>query len=106
MTEQQEIYCRIINNIHFLKNKLDLKEMSTGATNRRFNRIIEDFENLGLRYINPIGEEYNMTRIDCEASYTGENEENLIIQEVIKPIIYSLGPTTDNLLQKGVVIVN
>ncbi|HEY9046709.1 MAG TPA: hypothetical protein VIN08_12480 [Ohtaekwangia sp.] len=64
---------------------------------------------VGLIYHNPLGERYDDTRTDCEASITGTATENLYIAEVIKPIIFytytERGQTIKALVQKAVVIV-
>ena len=36
------------------------------------------FEDLGLTWHNPIGENFDETRTDCEASIAGESAENLV----------------------------
>ena len=49
---------------------------------------------------------YNETRTDLEASIAGNSAENLIVTEVIKPIIRlrtSSGTTT--IVRKGIVVV-
>lgn len=56
-------------------------------------------------YENPLGEKYDETRTDCEASIAGESAENLIITEVIKPIIRLKKDGISHIEQKGVVIV-
>jgi len=60
----------------------------------------------GLIYQNPLGEPYNETRTDLEASIAGSSADNLVITEVIKPIIRlrtNSGATT--IVRKGVVVV-
>ena len=60
----------------------------------------------GLIYQNPIGEKFNETRTDLEASIAGNSAENLVVTEVIKPIIRlrtNTGVTT--IVRKGVVVV-
>jgi hypothetical protein len=61
-------------------------------------------EMVGYVYHNPLGEDYNETRIDCDATISGVDTDNLIIVEVIKPIIrYKNGQMT-SIVQKAVVI--
>ncbi len=61
--------------------------------------------NIGLSYHNPIGEKYSDTRTDLEASIAGSSSENLVITEVIKPIIrYRQGSMT-MIARKGIVVV-
>lgn len=58
-----------------------------------------------LRVHDPIGESYNETRTDCSASIAGEGAEDLVIVEVIKPIIHLQQEGMSRIIQKGVVIV-
>ncbi len=64
---------------------------------------------IGFSFHNPIGERYNETRTDCEASIAGISVDNLIIVEVIKPIIYCNMINGDKpikiIVQKAVVVV-
>ena len=59
----------------------------------------------GLTYYNPIGEAYNETRLDLEASISGDSVENLVVKEVIKPIIRYKSGSATLIARKGVVIV-
>lgn len=59
----------------------------------------------GIFYYNPMGESYNETRTDCDASISGNNHENLEIIEVLRPIIYFKYANTQTIIQKAVVIV-
>jgi hypothetical protein len=69
----------------------------------------------GLIYHDPKGENYDETRIDCEANISGTSVENLEIVEVIKPMIIYRYKSVDSLtsaevikpfiVQKAVVIV-
>ncbi len=63
----------------------------SNSISRNITRLKEIFELLekdgGLVYYNPIGEPYNETRTDIEASIAGSSPDNLIITEVIKPIV-------------------
>lgn len=59
----------------------------------------------GFVYYNPIGEDYNITRTDCEASIAGDSTDNLLITEVIKPIIRLHSGSASFIVQKAVVVV-
>jgi hypothetical protein len=52
------------------------------------NEIFKGVDGSGLTYHNPLGEKYNQSRTDCEASIAGTETENLEIVEVIKPIVF------------------
>jgi hypothetical protein len=75
-----------------------------------FTRHLERIKNTlaseaNLSWHNPIGEKYNETRTDCEASIVGDSIKNLVITEVIKPIIFQKINQMNWVIQKGVVIV-
>lgn len=95
----------LINQIHDLKNKV-AKRTESAPFDRNFNRLFRQFEAYGLHYLDPIGEPYNETRTDCEATISGRSTKNLVISEVIKPIVYQKDQNTNQILQKAVVIVN
>ena len=102
-------YIDILDQVFEIEKKLEgLNEPN--SISRNVNRIKECFENLtqdsGLIYHNPIGEKFNETRTDLEASIAGNSTNNLVVIEVIKPIIRlctNNGITT--IVRKGVVIV-
>ncbi|HTI60107.1 hypothetical protein [Mucilaginibacter sp.] len=115
MQEQVKIprlYTDIINQIFEIEKKLNLIKESN-SIQRNVNRLKECFENLktlsdepmSIIYKDPIGEDYNETRTDCEASIAGTGTENLVIVEVIKPIIYCQLKGQNIIAQKGIVIV-
>jgi hypothetical protein len=61
----------------------------------------------GLYYEDPMGKSYNETRNDLDANISGESTENLVVVDVIKPIIrYGNSRKGFSLVvQKGVVVV-
>ena len=71
---------------------------------RNINRMKTTIEELGYVYHNPIGERYQITRLDCEAMVAGGHTDNLRIVEVIKPIIYFQEGGRNQIVQKAVVI--
>ena len=89
----------IHRNIKRLKDLLENELFRVGAVERE----------VGISYHNPLGEKYDETRTDCEASIAGSDTENLEIVEVIKPIIFYSFIDNDKprktIAQKGVVIV-
>ena len=59
-----------------------------------------------LTFHNPIGEPYNETRTDCDASIAGSGTERLMITEVMKPIVWlSVGGGPKHIVQQAVVVV-
>lgn len=112
-------YLDLINQIFEIEKKVaKLKEEN--SINRNLLRMKEILEygllssnnsEVGLTYHNPIGENYNETRTDCDASIAGETTDNLKIIDVIKPIVYLKAKESESntnykpIVQKGVVIV-
>jgi hypothetical protein len=59
-----------------------------------------------LTFHNPMGESYNETRADCDASIAGSGTEQLVITEVMKPIVWlSIGGGPKYIVQQAVVVV-
>jgi len=108
-----KFYLDILNQVFEVEKKIALMP-EPSSIQRNVNRLKEIFDNefptplgngIGLAYVNPIGENYNETRTDCEANIAGTGTENLKITEVIKPIIYCRDGGVKILVQKGVVVV-
>ena len=85
----------IIDQIFDIERKVEMIN-EPNSIQRNINRLKESFGNIftrsnefdiGYIYENPLGESYDATRINVEANITGESTENLVITEVIKPII-------------------
>ena len=102
MTDNNIIH--IINQIVEIRQKI-VSEKLEKKFERSFNRIFSVFEEEGFIYKYPLGEKYNETRTDCEASIVGKMSENMIITQVIKPVIYKKYGNEISLIQKGIVIV-
>lgn len=103
MTDTQEVLCNIINQIFQIEQKCKQELVSKGLE-RKFKRINQHFSELRIEMHDPIGEAYKDTRIDCEATISGDDTDELKIIEVIKPIIY-LKDEQNVILQRGIVIV-
>jgi hypothetical protein len=100
----------VLNQLFEIENKLrSINEPN--SIQRNLDRMKDYFEKdaladgQGLVYYNPLGESYNETRTDCEASISGSSHENLEIIEVLKPIIYFKYFNTQTIIQKAIVIV-
>lgn len=100
----------ILNQVFDMEQKV-AKLTESNSLRRNIDRIKNIYEHdvfpkgQGLLYHNPIGESYDETRVDCEASISGNSTENLKIVEVIKPIIRLHMEDVAYILQKAVVIV-
>lgn len=103
MTDTQIVLCNIINQIFQIEQKCN-QELNSKGLQRRFTRIQQQFEALDIEIHDPTGEDYNDTRIDCEATISGDDLDDLKIIETIKPIIYYKGDH-NVILQRGVVLV-
>lgn len=73
---------------------------------RVFESCFEDEQGGGLFIVNPIGERYEFTRTDCDASLIAEDTEQLFIRDVLKPILVYRKGTSQVIIQKGLVIVS
>lgn len=100
----------ILNQLFEIENKLkNIKEPN--SIQRNIDRMKDYFETnvltdgQGLVYHDPLGEVYNETRADCEASISGSSHEDLEIIEVLKPIIYFKYANKQTIIQKAIVIV-
>ncbi|MDR1984486.1 MAG: hypothetical protein LBQ28_06665 [Prevotellaceae bacterium] len=102
-------YIDLLDQVFEIEKKLESIN-EPNSIGRNVNRIKEIFENLmsdsGFIFQNPLGEKFNETRTDLEASIAGNSADNLVVTEVIKPIIRlrtNSGATT--IVRKGVVVV-
>jgi hypothetical protein len=99
-----------LNQMFEIENKLK-KINEHNSIQRNIDRLKDFFETealsegQGLFYHNPLGEKFDETRTDCEATISGSGHDNLEIIEVIKPIIYVKYGQTQMIAQKGIVIV-
>ncbi|GHT77186.1 hypothetical protein FACS189463_3380 [Bacteroidia bacterium] len=95
---------QLINQLLEIKQKI-VQEKLEAKFERNFNRIFSIFENEGYLIQYPLGEKYNETRTDYEATIIGKEAKNMIVSQVIKPVIYQKTPAGAELVQKGVVMV-
>lgn len=111
-----QAYLDFMNQIFEIEKKSsNLKEENSIQRNiNKMKGIMEEeffkgTTTIGLSYHNPLGESYNETRTDCEATISGTSVEKLEIIEVIKPIIFYSYQENDKtmkvIVQPAVVIV-
>lgn len=85
------------------------KKVAALDGNMPFQRVCDKMkgaiEEAGIYLYNPVGEKYSETRTDVEGSISGTSMNNLVIKDVIKPVLYFNENGKKMLLQKGVVIV-
>jgi hypothetical protein len=106
-------YLDLLNQVFEIEKKASQLQ-EPNSISRNINKIKEIFGSIfssdadgeaGLSYHNPIGERYNETRTELEASISGGSAEQLFIKEVIKPIIRYRKGGMNAIAQKGVVVV-
>lgn len=102
-----KLYIDLLDQIFEIEKKVE-RLTEANSIGRNISRLKEMFEQLepdgGLTYHNPIGEPYKESRTDLEASIAGNSADNLVIMEVIKPIVrYRKGGVT-LIVRKGVVV--
>jgi hypothetical protein len=98
----------VMNQVYELERKLK-KYNDPGDCSRNIDRMKDAFEELGLTYEDPMGQAFKETRTDLEASISGAATEDLVVAEVIKPIIRVrvCDGTREfsRVVQKGIVVV-
>jgi len=102
--QNQRAVLAILNDLFLLEKKITKTAPGEGLV-RYVSRIKEHFALLGFIIDDPLGEPFSETRTDCEATIAGESTENLIIEEVLKPIVRRRDQDSTFLLQRAVVIV-
>lgn len=109
----QEVDKRILvtlNNLYEIEKKLELHG-DTSNIKRNVDKIRDVFAEIGVFYEDPKGQPFKETRTDLEASIAGSSTENLVVIDVIKPIVRAgeVTPSGDipfsRVIQKGIVIV-
>lgn len=100
-------FLHVLNQIFEIEQKLG-KIQEPNSIQRNIDKLKENCQSLfNLSFENPLGEKYNETRTDCEANIAGESTDNLVVVEVIKPIIrYKDDDGISLIVQKAVVIVS
>ncbi len=93
-----------LNHLYEIERKLKLHG-DPASIQRNVERIKASFEDEKLFYEDPMGQSFNETRSDLEATISGESTENLLVVEVIKPIIRAGDKSFSRVVQKGIVVV-
>jgi len=111
MIENKELkkQLQLLNQLFEIEKKV-IKLNEKNSISRNVNKLKDFFENdFSEKYSfiieNPIDESYTETRTDVEASISGDSIEDLIIIDVIKPIIRLKHEMNNQIIQKGIVIV-
>ena len=111
LQDTEKVFLDMLNQIFEIEKKMEkIQEANTISRNltnlkNLFETRLYEKNQAGFVIHNPMGETYNPTRLDCDASIAGESTENLIIIEVIKPIIRFKQGGLNQIVQKAVVVV-
>lgn len=103
MPQIPEQYLFLINQLFDMEKKVS-RLTEKNSLNRNLDRMKNKFQDMGFEVADPLGEAYNETRTDCEANIAGSSSENLVISDVIKPIIRLRNGGASMIVQKAVVI--
>lgn len=101
----QSTHIRIINQLFELEKKIQ-RSADVATLQRPVDRIKEALAELGYQSHSPLGESCNETRTDLEMNIVGDNVQDLVVTDVIKPIIYFKEGDKTIILQKGIVIAS
>ena len=101
---QRSALLRLINQLFEAQRKAQNNE-AFRTLQRNLERMQEALEEMGLRLHNPLGEAYDESRTDCEATIANTSGK-LTVTEVLKPAVYYLDEGKPTLLQKAVVIAD
>jgi hypothetical protein len=93
----------LLNNLFEIERKAVLAGNPNNIL-RNIEKMKDAFLEIKFFYEDPTGQSFNETRTDVEATITGQSSENLVIVEVIKPIIRVGQQDRSLVLQKGIVI--
>ena len=93
-----------MNNLFEAEKKLRLHG-DPGNVMRNVNKMNDFFKESGLAYEDPSGQSFKETRTDLEATISGTGTDNLVVVEVIKPIIRGDVGGFQRIIQKGIVVV-
>lgn len=93
-----------LNHIYDMERKLTLHGDGAGIQ-RNVERIKDSFAAEKLFYEDPMGQAFSETRTDLDASIAGQSTQNLVVTEVIKPVIRFGDHNYSRVVQKGIVVV-
>ncbi|MBY5946007.1 hypothetical protein [Photobacterium rosenbergii] len=95
---------KVLNNLFEIEQKIKLHG-DKGNMQRNVERIKSEFMEEGLFYEDPKGQAFTETRTDLDVNISGLCTENLIVTEVIRPIIRLGKKEYSKVVQKGSVVV-
>jgi len=93
-----------LNQVFDMERKLMLHGDSANVL-RNVERIKDAFAGMDLFYEDPMGQPFSETRTDLEASIAGASADDLVVTEVIKPVIRQGKQAYSVVVQRGIVVV-
>jgi hypothetical protein len=97
-----------LNQLYEIEQKINRAGDSLNLL-RNVGKMKDAFADYGLQYEDPMGQQFRETRTDLEATISGAQTDNLVVVEVIKPIIRAVfreaGSEFSRVIQKGIVVV-
>lgn len=98
----------VVNQIYELEQKLKKPSVLEGIQ-RNVNKMKDAFEDYGIVYEDPMDQRCSETRTDVEMTIAGTGTDDLVVIEVIRPIVRQRNPTfqgdAGRIVQKGIVVV-
>jgi hypothetical protein len=94
----------LLNNLYEIERKIS-SHGDPGNIGRNVDKIKDALMGEGLFYEDPLGQPFTETRTDLEVTISGQNLEDLVVAQVIKPIIRTGRAEFSRVVQKGIVIV-
>jgi hypothetical protein len=103
-TEAPKWVLSVLNNLYEIERKLRLHG-DPANVQRNVDRIKTEFAGEGIFYEDPMGQAFKETRTDLEAQIAGRGTNDLVVVEVIKPIVRHGDVSFSTVVQKGIVVV-
>lgn len=95
---------QILNSLYEIDRKL-ARYGDAANIARNVQKIRDSLGEQGLFYEDPMGQRFRETRSDLDATISGDRTENLVVVDVIKPIIRGGSAEFSRVIQKGIVVV-
>ncbi len=102
MNISESIVIELLNQIFEIEKKIKASNFENSLY-RNLRRMKQPFEDFGYRCYDPLGEKYFFNRPDCELTGSGDEGDESLIVEVIKPVILHEAQGENRIVQKAVV---
>lgn len=93
----------IANQLFEIKTKME--KFDYLKIERNVNRLYDELSQNGYEIVDPIGRKYLDTDVSIDATINGDITPDSKVVKVLKPIIYKEEDGNNQLIQKGIVIV-